>query len=43
MVQIKSEYLGTGSNEDGRIYNGYLINNEIKYFYMDNLEEVIED
>jgi hypothetical protein len=41
MGQLKSEYLGTGSNDDGRIYNGYLTNGKIRYFYIDNLEEIV--
>lgn len=35
-------FVGSGSDENGRIYNGYEIDGIIRFFYEDNGEELSE-
>lgn len=35
------EFLGHGSDNDGNVYEGYFIDGECKYFFVDDGQEIV--
>lgn len=42
-LKISNEYLGYGIDENGREYEGYIVNGECKYFFTSDGEEMEDE
>ena len=41
-LNLDGEFLGHGIDDDGRVYEGWLVNGEVHYYFADTGEESFE-